>query len=196
MTSFPLHNFAGRSALVLHRSEEPMRRVAERCDRLGIRATRHSGDLDARALRGIDMVILDIDTGHDGQFPWEPGQAPLPLIGLVGSESPGRLAWALGQKVDAYLPVSALGTLFSALVVAHETFARKGHEREREAEAARQRAGRLDVIRGVLALMQDGVDEALALKKLRAMAMVERISIEDAARRVLSEGDAAEMGRR
>lgn len=196
MTRFPLHNFAGLTAIVLHRSAEPMRRVVERCDRLGIRASAQSGDLDAVTAAGADMVILDIDTGHDGQLPWQPGHAPVPLIGLVGSESPGRLAWALGQGVDAYLPISAVGNLFSALVIAHETFARKAERADRDHEVARQRAGRLDVIRAVLLLMPECGDEALALKQLRAMAMVEQISLEDAAALLLAERQASWAGGR
>lgn len=187
MTRFPLHNFAGRTAIVVHPSENPMRRVIERCDRLGIRALTHTGEPDVHAMSAADMIIVDIDTGHDGLFPWAPGHAPMPLIGLVGSESPGRLAWALAQEVDAYLPLSALKNLFSALVVAHESHARKPDRSHHEREIARLRAGRLDVVRAVLLLMPECGDEALALKKLRAMAMVEQISIEDAAARLLSE---------
>ena len=59
--------------------------------------------------------------------------------------------------------------------------------RAREAELARRGAGRLDVIRAVLALMEGGRDEALALKQLRTMAMVEQISLEDAAVRLLAD---------
>ncbi|WP_211643003.1 hypothetical protein [Loktanella sp. SALINAS62] len=182
-----MHNFAGLTAIVLHRSEEPMRKVVEVCDRLGVRAVPKTGELTAEAVRGADMIILDIDTGHDEQFPWGVADAPVPLIGLVGSESPGRLAWAIGQQVDAYLPISALGNLFSALVIAHETFARKADRTRHEREIARQRAGRLDVIRAVLLLMPECRDEALALKQLRTMAMVEQITLEEAAARLLSE---------
>ena len=194
MTGYPLHNFAGLTAIVLHRSAEPMRIVVERCDRLGIRALARTGDLDAATAAKVDMVILDIDTGHDGQLPWPAGQAPVPLIGLVGSESPGRLAWALGQGVDAYLPISALGNLFSALVIAHETFAQKAQQSVHEREVARQRVGRLDVIRAVLLLMPECGDEALALKQLRAMAMVEQIPLEDAAALLLAERQASRAG--
>lgn len=164
-----------------------MRKVVEVCDRLGVRALPRIGDLTAEVARTANMIIVDIDTGHDEQFPWPVGDAPVPLIGLVGSESPGRLAWALGQQVDAYLPISALGNLFSALVIAHETFERKGNRARYEHEIARQRAGRLDVIRAVLRLMPECRDEALALKQLRTMAMVEQITLEDAAALLLSE---------
>lgn len=185
MTRAPLHNFSGRTAVVLHRSEEVGQRIRARCDRLGICAVVCISDLDASLAATADILILDIDTADDGMLPWPNGKAPMPVIGLIGSESPGRLAWALSQEIDAYLPLSTLGNLFSALVIGHEVFARKSDRRAREAEAARRSEGRLDVIRAVLLLMVNGRDEALALKKLRTMAMVERLPLEDAARLLL-----------
>ena len=196
MTDLPRHHFAGLSALVLHRSEDAIRHVVERCERLGLDARGHRRDLDAAAVRAADVVILDIDTGHDEALPWPPGEAPVPVVGLIGSESPGRLGWALGQRVDAFLPMSALGTLYSALVVAHATFARRAELERERAEHARMRAGRLDVISAVLALMADGGDEALALKRLRTMAMVGQTTLEAAARAVLEERAPRRAGRR
>lgn len=187
MTRAPLHNFSGRTAIVLHRSEEIGLRIKERCDRLGICAVICIGDLSDAVAATADLLILDIDTADDGMLPWARGDAPMPVIGLIGSESPGRLAWALEQQIDAYLPLSALGNLFSALVIGHEVFARKSQQRARASELARRSSGRLDVIRAVLALMDEGRDEALALKKLRAMAMVEQVSLEDAARLLLAQ---------
>lgn len=187
MTRAPMHNFVGHSALVLHRSSEIGERIKARCDRLGVCAKVVTTDLDMATASVADIVILDIDTGDDGMLPWPRAKAPMPLIGLIGSESPGRLAWALAQEVDAFLPVTGLGNLFSAMVIAHATFARKAARRDREAEFARRNSGRLDVIRAVLALMADGRDEAIALKQLRTMAMVEQLSLEDAAVRLLAE---------
>ena len=196
MTGIPQHNFAGRPALILHRSEDAIRRVAERCERLGMRAAGHRRALEAGEIDAAGMVIVDIDTGHDAALPWEPGRAPVPLIGLVGSESPGRLGWALGQGMDAFLPLSALGNLFSALVIAQATYDRRSETMRAHAEAACQRAGRLDVIRAVNALAQGGGDEALGLKRLRTMAMVGQMTLEDAARRVLAEPGARRIGGR
>ena len=187
MTRSPMHNFSGQTALVLHRSPEISQRIKDRCDRLGVRAVARTDDPDRDVLRGADILILDIDTADDGLLPWPRAEAPMPVIGLIGSESPGRLAWALAQEVDAFISLSGLGHLFSAMVIAHEMFARKVDHRTRQAELARRGAGRLDVIRAVLALMEGGRDEVLALKQLRTMAMVEQISLEDAAARLLTE---------
>lgn len=193
MSRAPLHNFAGNAALILHGSDGPMVRIAERCELLGMSSRHRRGDLVADDLIGVDLVILDIDTGDDGQLPWTPGQAPVPIIGLIGSESPGRLTWALAQGVDAFLPLSALGNLFSAVVIAHETFRNRVVQRVRDAAVAQQRGGRLEVIRAVICLMNDGGDAGLALKQLRTMAMVAQVPLEEAARRVVAEGSKIRM---
>lgn len=185
MTRAPAHHFARRTACLLHRSDEVRGRLGERLGRLGI-ALAPAADRLAAGGAAVDLVILDLDSGYDGQLPWVAGPAPVPVIGLVGSESPGRLAWALQRELDAFLPVSALDHIFSTLVIAFETFDRKVERRAREAEMGRRANGRLDVIRAVLRLMEAGVDEAVALKQLRAFAMVERLSLEDAAARLLA----------
>ncbi|MGS4946409.1 ANTAR domain-containing response regulator [Meridianimarinicoccus sp. RP-17] len=185
MRSAPIHNFRGNTAIVLVRSPEIGARIKDRCDRLGVKSHVRSTDLDSDTAAIADILVIDIDTADDAMLPWPRGAAPVPVIGLIGSESPGRLAWALAQEIDAFLPVAGLGNLFSAMVIAHEIFARKADRAARDAEQARRRGGRLDVIRAVLSLMQDGRDEALALKQLRAMAMVEQISLEEAAVKLL-----------
>lgn len=185
MRSAPMHNFRGNTAIILVRSPEIGARIKDRCDRLGVKSHVRSTDLDSDTAAIADILVIDIDTADDAMLPWPRGAAPVPVIGLIGSESPGRLAWALAQEIDAFLPVAGLGNLFSAMVIAHEIFARKADRAARDAEQARRRGGRLDVIRAVLSLMQDGRDEALALKQLRAMAMVEQISLEEAAVKLL-----------
>lgn len=189
------HRFSGKRAVVLHRSVDVRRQLADRLGVLGIRVdgrsdTLENGDADA------DFLILDIDQAHDDQFDWERAQAPMPTIALIGSESPGRLSWALEREVDAFLPLTASAKIYSALVVAHAQFVRKQERRRHEAETARRAGKRLDLVRAVLRLMDEqGVDEAVALKKLRAFAMVERISLEDAAVLYLSEQHARWKGR-
>ena len=185
MTAAPVHNFAGMKALVLHESEDVRSNLSGRLARLGMLVDAQVGELRPGSL-DADILLIDIDRAYDEQLPWPAGQAALPMVGLIGSESPGRLAWALRHEIDAYLPLSALAKVFSALVIAHETFSRKCARRDREASHAKVQSGRLDVVRAVLLLMDETGDEALALKKLRALAMIERITVEEAARSVIS----------
>jgi AmiR/NasT family two-component response regulator len=115
----------------------------------------------------------------------------LPTIALIGSESPGRLAWALDHRIDAFLPLTAISNIYSTLVISRALFERKVEQRRRDAETARRASQRLDVIRAVLTIMEEnGLKEAAALKQLRAFSMVERMSLEDAAGLYLMENTA------
>lgn len=189
-----IHRFSGMTAVVLHSSEDIRSRIAARLDVLGVHV---EGRRDAFPDTGgdADMLILDIDLAHDDQFPWPLAQAPMPTVALIGSESPGRLAWALEREVDAFLPLSALANIYSSLVIAHSAFGDKQDRRRRDAEIARRASQRLDLIQAVLRLMSEkDIDEAVALKQLRAFAMVERISLEDAAVLYLTEQPARRRG--
>ncbi|TCO70098.1 ANTAR domain-containing response regulator [Rhodovulum euryhalinum] len=186
-------NFTGRRAVVLHPAETVRDVLIARLAVLGVTATGNWPE--ASDLAGADFVFLDVDMGHDGQIPWPPGTAPIPLIALIRSESPGRLAWALGQHCDAFLSQAALGLVYSTLVIASAKCAERLRTIHREAEIAR-RAGLRDVlVRAVLAIMAaEGLDDLTALKRLRALAMIERIPLEDAAARYLQQGTARRKG--
>lgn len=187
-------NFSGWRAGVLCRSVDAAERIAERLALHGVSAARRWPELDA-ADGALDLLLVDVDQGHDEQLPWAPGAAPMATIALIRSESPGRLAWALRQRFDAHLPLAGLAGLYPALVFAAAGLARRRADAAQAAEAARRGAMRLDLVRAVLAVMaRDAVDEATALKRLRAFAMVERITLEDAAARLLA--DAAPTERR
>jgi AmiR/NasT family two-component response regulator len=167
-------NFSGWRAGVLCRSADAAERVGRRLALLGIAAERRWPEL-AEADCALDLLLVDVDQGHDEQLPWAPGSAPMATIALIGSESPGRLAWALRQRFDAHLPLAGLAGLYPALVFAAAGLERRRAEAAQAAEAARRGAMRLEVIRAVLAIRaRDGVDEATALKRLRAFAMAAR----------------------
>ena len=175
------HSFAGLTGLVLHPSTEVRAQIIQRLERFGIRAEGRWPELsDADA--SVDLLIVDIDRAEDGQFPWPPQAAPMPVLGLIGSETPGRLEWAIRQGLDAFLPIGATASLYSALVLGFARHTERQDARRKDAEVARRLTLRLDLLRAVFAIMQsEDIDEAQALKKLRAFAMVERIALEDAA---------------
>lgn len=177
-------NFTGCRALVLHPAETVRAELIARLAALGVEATAEWPESDAVA--AADFVFVDVDMGHDDQLPWAPGTAPVPLVGLIRSESPGRIAWALGQNCDAFLSQTALALVFSTLVIARAKATERLNALRREAELAR-RAGLRDVlVSAVIEIMAaEGVDVLAALKRLRALAMIERIPLEDAAAQYL-----------
>jgi|GEM_PF-2051314 len=185
-------HFLGGRAAVLHPAPPVCEQLHRRLAALGIAAETRWPELGEGA---FDLVLIDLDTAHDRQLPWPEGAAPMPMVGLVGSESPSRLNWALAHQIDAFLPQTALANLYSALVVASARHAERRRIAQDAAEAARRNSLRLEVIQAVQTIMQqDRVDAARALKKLRALAMVERCALEDAALMLLGRGNERRSG--
>lgn len=188
------YSFSGMNARVLHPSAELRARIEGRLSSLGLTAEGRWPGLHASD-HNVDLLLVDIDRGEDGQFPWAPGDAPMPIVGLLGSETPGRLQWAIHRGVDAFLPSGATANLFSALVIAFARHAERAEQRRYAAETDRRNGLRLELVRAVQAIMQaEGIDDAAALKRLRAYAMVERLALEDAAVLYLS-GTGVRQGR-
>ncbi len=143
-----------------------------------------------------DVVFFDADMGHDEQFPWPGGFAPMPMVALIGSEAPGRIEWALGQGSNAHLlkPIGSTGA-YSALLIATHAY-----------EAVRRQAGEIRVLEerlrrrprvvsAILKLMQqERIDETGAWKRMRKIAMDLGITIEEAADAICSDDRRAGSG--
>lgn len=189
-------HFAGRRALVLHPAATVRAQLAARLSALGVE-TDESWPADEPDLARADILFADVDTGHDEQFPWRRGQAPIPTVGLIQSEAPGRLAWALQQGFDAFQPLAALGKVYSTLVIATARAAERQQRMMRDAEVARRTGLRHVLVQATLKMMRrEGLDEMAALKRLRALAMAERVALEDAAAIYLAEAEPRAAGGR
>lgn len=174
-------SFHGWRATILHRPHATVDAIALQVHQLGMTALAAWPELpegwqaDAR-----DVLFYDADMGHAGQFPWAQGEMPVPAVALIGSEAPGRLAWAIAQGTDAHLfkPLGS-GGVFAALVLATEAFAQRRAHRE-EAEDLRERLAHREVLAEAVALIM--VESALparqAYDRLRRLAMDERRTVE------------------
>lgn len=185
--SIGIPNFRGWSAIILHRPHAAAEAITRQLERIGATARTVWPELVATS-GGADVVFFDADLGHDGQFPWPPGEAPMPLIALLGSEAPGRVEWAIGQGADAHIlkPIGSAG-VYSALVIARHAFAAR-RQLIAELEDMRDRLRRRPTVaRAVIAIMQgEKMNEAAAFRRLRQIAMETRRTIEDAAEAVIA----------
>lgn len=174
-------------AVVLHPAHTVADAVVAQLERLGLTVSRRWPALEP-ADAEADVVLFDADMGHDGQFPWPAGQAPMPLVALIGSEAPGRIGWALTQGADTHLlkPIHSSG-VFSALLIASHAFEAK-RRAEAEVRDLRERLTRRQaVVRATLLLMQiNGTSEPLASRRLRSLAMEQRKTIEDMAEAIIA----------
>ena len=106
---------------------------------------------------------------------YSPGPPP-----LIGSEAPGRVAWAIRRGADAHLlkPVGS-GGIYSAVMIASRAYAMRIVLREK-AEGLKARLDQRECLAQATAhLMASGnLSAQAAYRTLRLMAMSERLSIE------------------
>lgn len=180
--SFKTPNFRGWHAIILHRSHPDVDRLTRQMERLGMEVTDVWPRLEP-AHRRADIVLFDADMGHEEQFPWSVSDLPMPMIALMGSEAPGRVEWAIQRGAGAHLnkPIESTG-LFGALVVATRSFQTHWEAADKIKDLQARLVRRPVVIRAVMRLMaMQNCDSDAAYQTLRAIAMAERLSIEDAA---------------
>lgn len=169
-------------AVILHRDHPSVEALKRQLELLHMRV-RVVWPALGEAEAGADVVFFDADMGHDGQFPWPRGFAPMPLIALIGSEAPGRVEWALAQGSNAHLlkPIGSTGA-YSALLIASHAY-RMARDQADDIRSLEDRLRQRPlVVRAVLKLLQEeGLDEAGAWKHLRKRAMDGGGTIEAAA---------------
>lgn len=169
-------------AIILHREHPSVDALKRQLELMHIRVSVVWPQLDETDA-GADVVFFDADMGHDGQFPWPAGFAPMPMIALIGSEAPGRVEWALAQGSNAHLlkPIGSTGAYSALLIAAHayQLSSRQADDIRTLEDRLRQRPA---VVHAVLKLMQQSrSDEAGAWKRLRKIAMDWGMTVEEAA---------------
>jgi AmiR/NasT family two-component response regulator len=180
-------SFTGLHAVVLHRFDDTVERLARQLNVLGIKVRDQWAPLDLTQERA-DIVLVDADAGWSGLLPWPPGENPVPLVALLGSEAPGRIAWALDHGANALIakPIAA-SAVYPALVMASRSHAETRRIAGRIAELEERIRLRPLVLAAVQALMSShDLDEAAAYRHLRREAMRRRLALEQAAAAILA----------
>lgn len=175
-------DLTGWHAVILHRDHPSVEALKRQLETLHIRVTVVWPQLD-ESHASANVVFFDADMGHDGQFPWPAGFAPMPMIALIGSETPGRIEWALSQGSNAHVlkPVGSTGAYSALLIAAHAFEGAKAQANDIRTLETRLRQ-RPIVVHAILELLQRGsANEADAWRQLRRVAMDWGMTIEDAA---------------
>lgn len=174
-------NFAGWRATVLHREDATTERLTRQLKLFGFHVHVQWTPLAADNLP--DLILVDADQGWTGLLPWTDAQAPRPLVALLGSEAPGRVAWAMDQGASAIIakPVAS-SAVYPALVMALAI--------HREREAVVEKVAHLEERVRMRPLVHAAVqkisiarklDEEAAYRILRNCAMQRRLSMEQVA---------------
>ena len=186
--SRPIQNFRGRHALVIHPADQNRSVLETTLAKLGLGVTSVdplAGPVPAAVGDRVDLTFLDVDSGGSCVLPGAQGE--IPLVAMIGHESPSRLQQAFELLPSAFLlkPVRPSG-VYTAIF-----FAINGHARDRQLARtvasleARHRARRL-VMKAVLRLMErHGVDDDEAYRRLRRESMRQRLTVEDLCSRIL-----------
>ncbi|MEK0085789.1 ANTAR domain-containing response regulator [Benzoatithermus flavus] len=185
-----VQNFRGMRALVALGPDRNRAVLLDTLGKLGLEAVPVEAPLGGETADGAGLVLFDADAGEGELLPWLPGTAPVPLVAVIGLETPSRLQRAFDHLPCAVLhkPVRANG-VYTALF-----FAINEHRRRQELAAslraleARHGARRF-VIKAVLRLMErHGIDDEQAYRRLRKESMRQRLTVEELAVRVLAAG--------
>ena len=186
--------FENWRAIILHRPHALVDSIIRQLRQIGVTADVVWPDLPQDAASAdYNIMFFDADMGHDDQFPWERGMAPMPAVALIGSEAPGRVAWAIHRGADAHLlkPIGS-GGIYSAMLIASQAFERR-QKLGAEIDGLRHRLSQRENLAAATAqlMVSQNIPAAQAYKALRRLAMAERVSIDEMARRVIEPGTIA-----
>jgi AmiR/NasT family two-component response regulator len=179
--------FTSRRAVVLHRRGDTTQRLSRQLGLLGLEVEVRWAPL--RSAEAADIVLVDADEGWSGLLPWQSGQSCVPLVALLGSEAPGRIAWALDQGAHALIAKPVMpSAIYPALVMAFRRHAEGKNVTQRIAELEERIRLRPLVLGAVQVLMKaSGCGEEEAYSQLRREAMRARLALEQAAAAILTE---------
>jgi AmiR/NasT family two-component response regulator len=181
----------GRHALTLIRDEREIAIVRRQVDRLGMSITECDPREPMAPNAAIDVVILDGDLvpfPSDSVTFW---RIDVPIIALIGTETPSRLKLLLDLEPASFLikPLRSAG-LYTALVVAFDR-AQKRNDVAKHIERLEERVrSRRIVLAAVLQVMRRydlGEPEAFSL--IRRTAMQCRTTIEQLSADIVTTGD-------
>lgn len=175
-------NFKGWHAVILHRNDSNTEKLERQLGLLGFTSEVCWEPLLPTA--NPEIVLVDADQGWDGLLPWASGEEVLcPVVAVLGSEAPSRIAWAMKIGAGAILakPV-ATSAIYPALVMAIAIHAERRDVRERQAIFQERIRMRPLVHHAVAALMSERkMSEEDAYALLRSNAMRQRDTIEGVA---------------
>ncbi|CAO3424622.1 ANTAR domain-containing response regulator [Azospirillum endophyticum] len=182
-----VQNFRGTRALVIAANGGAIDVLDTTLVKLGLSVERPPVadgmvELNIQELRAeADILFIDGDLGISLGFNgFADRLPPVPVIGIVGVEAPGRLKALMNQGATAFLrkPVHS-GAVYTALFLGINQFLqRRDLEMQIEEHQQRRRRRRVVVKAIVLLMQRAGIDDEAAYAQLRRDSMRLRCSLE------------------
>jgi AmiR/NasT family two-component response regulator len=179
----------GRRALTLMRDERDLAIVRRQLNRLGMSVAEHD-PAEPPTDETFDVIVLDADSipiKSDPAVAWKPS---VPIIALIGTETPSRLKWLLDLQPASFLvkPLRSAG-LYTALVVAFDAAQRRIEEAAHVAKLEDRIRSRRVVFAAVLQVMRvHALSEEDAFALIRETAMRHRTTIEQLCADIIAAG--------
>lgn len=174
-------NFTGWHAVILAEEDGNTDRLRRQLGLLGLKVECQWKPLtNAEAL---DLVFVDADQGWDELLPWSGDRPSCPVVALLGSEAPGRIAWALRQGAGAIIPKPvAASAVYPALVLAVSVHQER-IEAERRIAHLEERLRLRPIVHAAVTKLkaERRIDDERAYAILRDCAMRRRLTIEQIA---------------
>jgi AmiR/NasT family two-component response regulator len=180
----------GRRALMAMRDDRDISIVRRQLNRLGMAVTEHDPSVAPPAAETIDVIVMDTDSipiKSDAAVAWKIG---VPIIALIGTETPSRLKWLLDLQPASFLikPLRSAG-LYTALVVAFDAAQRRIDEAAHLEKLEDRVRSRRIVFAAVLQIMGGhGLSEPEAFTLIRQTAMRHRTTVEQLSAEIIASG--------
>ena len=180
----------GRRALMVMRDEREISIVRRQLSRLGMAISEHDPAEPPTPNQAVDVILMDADA-----IPIKSDQATLwkgnvPIIALIGTETPSRLKWLLDLRPASFLikPLRSAG-LYTALVVAFDSAQRRVDDAAHIEKLEDRIRSRRVVFAAVLQIMRaHGMSETDAFTLIRQTAMRHRTTIEVLSAEIIKAG--------
>jgi AmiR/NasT family two-component response regulator len=190
MTRPSAFSVRGRHALMIMRDERDMSILRRQLGRLGMSVAEADPESAEVTDTGIDVIVLDADS-----IPIKPDSAPplktsVPVIALIGTETPSRLKWLLDLQPASFLikPLRSAG-LYTALVVAFDRAQRRSEGAAYVEKLEDRIRARRVVFGAVLQLMRNhSLCEDDAFTLIRQTAMRHRTTVEQLSADIIALG--------
>jgi AmiR/NasT family two-component response regulator len=180
----------GRRALMVMRDERDISIVRRQLSRLGMMISEHDPTEPPQPNQTVDVILMDADA-----IPIKSDQATLwkgnvPIIALIGTETPSRLKWLLDLQPASFLvkPLRSAG-LYTALVVAFDSAQRRIDDAAHVEKLEDRIRSRRVVFAAVLQIMRGhDMSETDAFALIRQTAMRHRTTIEVLSAEIVAAG--------
>lgn len=183
-------SFRNRRAVIICPGDKDCHMLEARLTKLGLLVQADTDWTPLLAAWRPDVVFFDVDTGCGNLSDRTELARSIPLIAIIGAETPGRLEWMLQQQPAAFLlrPIRSSG-VYTALVMGFHNAAERQELLALIARLERRDQARRSILAASTHLMTTyGLTEPAAYRLLREAAMRQRTTIEEISARIEADG--------